>query len=55
MYPSEAVLEAARKSAPDLIVLGTHGRSALDRVVLGSVAEHIVREASCPVVTVRAA
>lgn len=38
----------------DLVVVGTHGRTGLDRLLIGSVAEHIVREAPVPVVTVRA-
>lgn len=54
MDPSAAILKAARQSSPDLIVLGTHGRRGLKRAVLGSVAEEIVREARCPVVTVKA-
>jgi len=37
----------------DLIVLGTHGRSALVHLLLGSVAEKVVRKAPCPVLTVR--
>ncbi len=39
----------------DLIVMGTHGRTGLNRVVLGSVAELVVRQAGCPVVTVKMA
>ena len=50
----EAILEAARRLEADLIVMGTHGRGGLRRIALGSVAEHVVRHASCPVVTVRA-
>jgi nucleotide-binding universal stress UspA family protein len=37
----------------DLIVMGTHGRGGVKRLVLGSVADYVVRHASCPVVTVR--
>jgi nucleotide-binding universal stress UspA family protein len=37
----------------DLIVLGTHGRTGLGRLLLGSVAEHVLRRAKCPVLTVR--
>lgn len=47
----EIVYQAARLSA-DLIVLGTHGRSGFERLVLGSVAEKVVRQAACPVLTV---
>lgn len=46
------VLVQARRFDCDLIVLGTHGRSGLKRLVLGSVAERVLREAACPVMTV---
>lgn len=49
-----AALDAAREHKCDLIVMGTHGRGGLRRLVLGSVAEHVVRHAECPVVTMRA-
>ncbi|MCA9073376.1 MAG: universal stress protein, partial [Planctomycetaceae bacterium] len=39
----------------DLIVMGTHGRSGLAHVLLGSVAEKVVRKSPCPVLTVRSA
>jgi nucleotide-binding universal stress UspA family protein len=52
--PCEAILGVARERNCDLIVMGTHGRAGLDRMILGSVAEHVVRRAPCPVVTVRA-
>ena len=54
MFPENAVLEAARKTTADLIVLGTHGRTGLKHTLLGSVAEKVVREASCPVTVVKA-
>lgn len=47
------VVEAAEKFGATLIVLGTHGRGGIKRLILGSVAEHVVRTASCPVMTVR--
>jgi nucleotide-binding universal stress UspA family protein len=47
--PADAILEKARTWPADLIVIGTHGRSALSRVVLGSVSLKLVREASCPI------
>jgi nucleotide-binding universal stress UspA family protein len=53
--PAEAILEKAKHWPADLIVVGTHGRSALARVVLGSVSLRLVREASCPVRVARAA
>ncbi len=43
----------ARDQAIDLIVISTHGRTGLGHVLLGSVAERIVREAPCPVLTIR--
>lgn len=48
-----AILEYAGEQDIDLIVMGTHGRTGLDWIVLGSVAEHVVRESPIPVVTVR--
>jgi len=48
------VVQAAVDVEADLIVLGTHGRKGLERLFLGSVAEHVVRGAPCPVVVVRA-
>jgi nucleotide-binding universal stress UspA family protein len=46
------ILDLARGLGADLLVLGTHGRSGLQRLVLGSVAEKVVRQAPCPVLTV---
>jgi nucleotide-binding universal stress UspA family protein len=48
---AEKVLNVQSALAIDLIVMGTHQRAGLRRVILGSVAERIVREASCPVLT----
>jgi len=50
---ARAVVEAAHDLAADLIVMPTHGRRGLSRFFLGSVAERVVREAPCPVLTVR--
>ena len=47
-----AVVEYARANDMDLIIVGTHGRRALARLVMGSVAERVVRTAPCPVLTV---
>jgi nucleotide-binding universal stress UspA family protein len=49
------VLEEVAKLKPDLIVMGTHGRQGAKRFFLGSVAEAVVRGASCPVLTLRSA
>ena len=51
--PATLILRWAEEHAPDLIVVGTHGRRGVRRLVMGSVAEHVVRAAPCPVMTVR--
>jgi hypothetical protein len=51
--PGSQILEVAKREAADLIVMGTHGRAGARRLVLGSVAENVVRLAPCPVLTVR--
>lgn len=50
---SKAILTVAREIKPDLIVMPTHGRSGFKHLVLGSVTEGVVREAVCPVLTIR--
>lgn len=50
---AEVIIEFAQENACDLIVMGTHGRTGLAHALLGSVAEKLVREAPCPVLTVR--
>jgi nucleotide-binding universal stress UspA family protein len=52
--PATEILRVAREVPCDLIVLGTHGRTGLTRLVLGSVAEEVLRKAPCPVLTVKA-
>ena len=49
----DAILKAANAVHADLIVIGTHGRRGLSRMLLGSVAEDVLRRAPCPVLTVR--
>ena len=51
---AHTILAQAKKQKPDLIVLGTHGRRGLARVVVGSDAETVLREATVPVLLVRA-
>lgn len=53
--PVTEILRAARLKGGDMIVMGTHGRTGLARVVMGSVTEQVVRRALCPVLTVRPA
>ena len=50
--PEVAICEFAKKNAADLIVMGTHGRVDRERMLIGSVAEGVVRKADCPVLTV---
>jgi nucleotide-binding universal stress UspA family protein len=49
----EAILDYARANGIDLIALTTHGRTGLGRLIFGSVAEHVVQHAPCPVLLVR--
>lgn len=51
--PAETIAKVAQEGAYDLIVMGTHGRTGLSHVFLGSVAEKVVRLAPCPVMTHR--
>jgi nucleotide-binding universal stress UspA family protein len=51
--PASAIVAYARDIGTDLLVLGTHGRGAVAHLLMGSVAERVVRTAPCPVLTVR--
>ena len=51
--PASVILRTAENENVDLIVMGTHGRRGITRLLMGSVAEEVVRKASCPVVTVK--
>jgi universal stress protein A len=53
--PAAEIIRVAQEIKSDMIVMGTHGRSPLRRLLMGSVAEQVVRKASCPVLTVRGA
>jgi nucleotide-binding universal stress UspA family protein len=48
----DILLDLAKKRNADLIVMGTHGRKGLERLLLGGVATHVLRRAECPVVTI---
>jgi nucleotide-binding universal stress UspA family protein len=50
---AEQIVAAAGEEKAEMIVIGTHGRTGLDRLIIGSVAERVVRLAPCPVHTVR--
>jgi nucleotide-binding universal stress UspA family protein len=51
--PAEQILDLARSERIDLIVIGTHGHTPLARILLGSVAESVVRNSPCPVLTLK--
>lgn len=51
--PVTEILAQAKALPSDLIVLGSHGRTGIDRLLMGSVAEQVVRRAPCPVLTVK--
>lgn len=51
--PHDVICEQAAQLGVDMIVMGTHGRRALGRLMLGSVAEHVLRESRVPVMTIR--
>ena len=51
--PGEAILLAAEAERADLVVVGSHGRDRAGRLLLGSVSDHLVRNAACPVLVVR--
>ena len=50
--PARTIIETSRDEHADLLVLGTHGRRGLSHVVMGSVAERVVRQSEVPVLTV---
>jgi nucleotide-binding universal stress UspA family protein len=50
--PAREIIAFSRNGGFDMIVMGTHGRTGLQRVVMGSVAEAVVRGARCPVLTI---
>ena len=52
-HPSDVLIDYAKDEHMDLIVMGTHGRTGLERLLMGSVAEVVVRRASCPVLTIK--
>jgi nucleotide-binding universal stress UspA family protein len=51
--PGESIVDAARSEQVDMVVVGSHGRGSMGRLFIGSVSEHVVRHAPCPVLVVR--
>ena len=52
-HPAEEIIQFTRSQPVDLVIVGTHGRSGLSHLIMGSVAEQVIRRAYCPVITVR--
>ncbi|MBO4369276.1 MAG: universal stress protein, partial [Desulfovibrio sp.] len=52
-YAAEEILNRATEENADMIVMGTHGRKGIDRILFGSVAEKVVKNARIPVLTIR--
>lgn len=53
--PGQSIVDAAVAEQADMIVVGSHGRGAVGRFLIGSVSDHVVRHAPCPVLVVRSA
>ncbi len=51
--PYQEIMNCAVKNKIDMIIIGTHGRTGIDRILFGSTAAQVVRNAPCPVLTVR--
>lgn len=51
--PGDMIVSAAGAEHADMVIVGSHGRGAMGRLLLGSVSEHVVRHAPCPVLVVR--
>lgn len=52
-YAAEAIVSAAEETGADIIVLGTHGRKGIDKILFGSVAEKVIKTATIPVLSMR--
>lgn len=52
-YAAEEIVKCADEESVDMVVMGTHGRKGIDRILFGSVAEKVVKSANCPVLTLR--
>lgn len=52
--PSDVILDTIEKLDVNLVIMGSHGKKGLSRLIMGSVAETVVRKAGCPVLTVKA-
>lgn len=52
--PGPSIVDAATSEQVDMVIVGSHGRGSMGRLLIGSVSEHVVRNAPCPVLVVRA-
>ncbi|MBF0529071.1 MAG: universal stress protein [Deltaproteobacteria bacterium] len=52
-YPGEAILDYAQANKIDMIIMGTHGRKGVEKIIFGSVAEHVVKNSTIPVLTIK--
>ena len=52
-FAEECILDYAKRQEADVIIMGSHGRRGLKRMILGSVAEHVIRRSPCPVLIVK--
>ncbi|MEI8032622.1 MAG: universal stress protein [Chlorobiaceae bacterium] len=52
-FAEECIIDYAKRKEADVIIMGSHGRRGLKRLFLGSVAEHVIRRAPCPVLVVK--
>ncbi len=52
-FAEECILDYAKRQEADIIIMGSHGRRGLKRMILGSVAEHVIRRAPCPVLVIK--
>lgn len=52
-YAAEEILSISESENVDMVIMGTHGRAGIDRILFGSVAEKVVKSAKCPVLTIR--
>ena len=52
--PEQVIIDNAKESGADLIVMGTHGRTGVERILLGSVSERVIGQAECPVLLIKA-
>lgn len=53
-HPDEVIIETAKRKGADMIIVGSHGRTGLSRLLMGSVSERVIGKATCPILVVKA-